>query len=510
MNVLKKNIIANFGGSIWTGLMGLASVPFFIHFMGIESYGLVGVFATLQALLGVLGTGVSNTLNREIACLAVREDHAREMRDLVRTLEIPYWALAVVIGIGVVALSPFIAYHWIEAEHLSPDNVRRAVMIMGVVIAFQWPLGFYSGGLMGLQRQVLLNGINVVMATLRGPGAVLILWLVSSEVEAFFLFQLAISVIHVVVSLLYLWRSLPLHAEAPRFRREQLFDTWRFATGLTSTTMMSILITQADKVILSRMLSLEMFGYYTLASLVSVNLHRFTTPIFTAVYPGLTNLVALGATEELANLYHKSTQLLSAIVLPTALVIASFSHELLLLWTQSPVTAEHTHLLVRVLIIGMSINSIMHMPYALQLAYGKLRLAILGSLVIVVLIVPLMIVFTEWIGAIGAAIVWLLLNIGQLTIAVPIMHRWFLTSEKWRWYLDDIGRPLLATLAVVAVGRILIQSDWHPLLLLASLAVLGCVTVLASAIAASRLDAVARLASFWAALRARNAGPEGN
>ena len=38
---------------------------------------------------------------------------------------------------------------------------------------------------------------------------------------------------------------------------------------------------QLDKVILSKILSLEMFGYYTLASMVAMSLGRLALPIFT-------------------------------------------------------------------------------------------------------------------------------------------------------------------------------------------------------------------------------------
>ena len=46
--------------------MSLAFVPLYIKFMGIESYGLVGIFVSLPALFGVLDMGLSTTLNREL------------------------------------------------------------------------------------------------------------------------------------------------------------------------------------------------------------------------------------------------------------------------------------------------------------------------------------------------------------------------------------------------------------------------------------------------------------
>jgi O-antigen/teichoic acid export membrane protein len=195
MNVLKRNIVANLGGNVWTALMGLVFVPLYIHFIGIEAYGLVGIFATLLALFALIDMGLSRTLNREMARLSVLAGKAQEMRDLVRTLEVPYLGLAVLIGVVVTVLAPLIARHWVKAESLSPATVQHAVLLMGLATALCWPLSFYSGGLTGLQRQVLLNGINMAMATLRGLGAVLVLWLVSPTVEAFFTWQMVIRVI---------------------------------------------------------------------------------------------------------------------------------------------------------------------------------------------------------------------------------------------------------------------------------------------------------------------------
>jgi O-antigen/teichoic acid export membrane protein len=501
VSVLKKNIIANFGGSMWTGLMGLVFVPLYVHFLGIEAYGLIGIFATLLAIFGLLDMGLSSTLNREMARLAVVEGNAREMRDLVRTLEIPYWAVGLLISITVIVMSPLIAYRWVNPETLSPKTVQTAIMIMGMAVAFQWPMSFYSGGLLGLQRQVLLNVINVVMATFRGLGAVFILWLVSPTVEAFFSWQIVVSVVHTGLIVFFLWRSLPDSAEPPRFRRELLLNIWRFAAGMTGITVLVTILTQLDKVILSRMLSLKMFGYYALASAVAMNLGRFVAPVFSATFPRMTNLVALGAREEMTRLYHKSAQLVSVLVLPAAVVVALFSEEILLLWTQSPETAEHTHLLVSILVMGTAIHGLMHIPYALQLASGWTRLAFLGNVVSVLLLTPLMIALTKWYGAVGAAGVWVILNVGYMFISVPIMHRRLLPAEKWRWYFEDVGRPLIAAVVVGVIGRCIIRSDWSPLLLLASLGMVSGGTLLASACAANKLEVVTRVKSFLTVLR---------
>jgi hypothetical protein len=146
--------------------------------------------------------------------------------------------------------------------------------------------------------------------------------------------------------------------------------------------------------------------------------------------------------------------------------------------------------------MGTAIHGLMHIPWALQLAFGWTRLAFFGNLVSVLLLVPLMIALTRWYGAVGAASVWVILNIGYMLIILPIMHRRLLTTEKWRWYFEDVGRPLVAAVVVAVIGCCIIRSDWSPLLLIISLGMVSGATLLASACAANQLDIVALIKSF--------------
>ena len=483
MSIVKQNILANFGGNIWVGLMSLVFVPVYIHFIGIEAFGLVGIFTSLIGVFALLDMGLSNTLNREMARLFPQKDKAREMRDLVRTLEVPYWICGLFIGIGVAALAPVIAYHWVNTENLPPSTVRMAITIMGFAIAFQWPQSFYTGGLMGLQRQGLLNGILSVMATVRGAGAVLTLWLVSPTVEAFFLWQIIVSLTKTGLLALFFWRSLPYDDQAPRFRPPLLVNIWRFATGVTGVTILATLLTQLDKIILSRMLSLEMFGYYSLAYTVAITLYRFVGPIFSAVYPRLVNLLTQGINEELSFFYHKGAQLLSVIILPTALILVFFSKEVLLLWTQNPVTTEHTYILVSILVLGTAFNGLMYIPFSLQLAAGWTSLAFFINLVSVLLLVPLMIVLTKLYGAVGAASVWVILNGGYIIFAIPIMHTRLIPNEKWRWYREDVGIPFMVSLIAASFFRLFLLTSFKGFYLFIYLALASFMTLLLTAMA---------------------------
>lgn len=474
---LKKNIGANFAGSIWQTLMGLIFIPLYIKFIGIESYGLIGILATLQTVFGLLDVGLGSTLTREIARLSVLPSKEQEMRNLVRSLEVVYWGIAIFVGIIVVSLSPLIANHWIKAGQLSPETIDQALLIMGFIIALRMPIGFYSGGLMGLQRQVLLNLINVCISTLGAAGTVLILWLVSPTIQSFLLWQIVICIINTFLLAWFFWRRLPLAEKRAVFQKQLLKGIWRFAAGMSGISILAVILTQLDKIILSKMLSLEMFGYYMLATVVAMSLGRLFTPVFYSIYPRFIQLVSTGDQEELKHFYHKSCQFMAVLILPVATVIALFSHEILLIWTQNQETADKTYLLVSIMICGTALNGLMNLPYALQLAFGWTKLSFFKNLISVVLIVPLIIYMTTHYGATGAAIVWLVLNMSDIFFVIPIMHHRLLPKEKRRWYWQDVCIPLVVAISLTGFGRVFVSGQMSQIIIILNLVVISVLTL---------------------------------
>ena len=455
-----------------------------------ESYGLLGIFTTLQIMFGLLEVGLSSTLTREMARLSALPHKEQEMHNLVRTLEIIYWGIAVFVGIAVVLLSPLITHQWIKTEQLSPKTIEYALLIMGFAMVFQMPIGFYSGGLIGLQKQVLLNIINACMSALRGVGVVLILWLVSPTIQAFLLCQLFISIINAFLLAFFLWRSLPYSENKALFQMQLLKGIWRFTAGMGGISILAVILTQLDKVILSKLLSLEMFGYYMLASMVAMSLGRIFTPVFFSIYPRFTQLVSTNSQDELIRIYHRICQFIAVLILPIAVVIALFSYEVILLWTQNPITAEKTHLLVSVLICGTALNGLMNPPYALQLAFGWTKLSVLKNIIAVILLVPLIIYSTIRYGGIGAASVWLLLNVGYVLFEIPIMHRKLLCKEKWKWYWYDVCVPLIAALSLAGLGRLFFTNSTSQIIIVVNLIIISVLTLGGTFISVSEVRSI--------------------
>ena len=476
---VRKNLVANFAGSVWTGLMSLLFIPIYVRLMGIEAYGLVGFYVTLQSMFAILDLGLSTTTNRELARLSATDGQEQTQRDLLRTVEAIYWIVAFLNGAIVLLAAGAIARLWVKPEHLSVGVIQTAVSMMGLVLLFQWPLGMYSGGLQGLQKQVQLNVINSVMAGLRGIGAVLVLWLVSPTVVAFFVWQAIVSALHTGLIAWSVWRSVG-GARGARFDLSLLETIWKFAAGMIGISLLATVLIQIDKLVVSKVLPLASFGYYTIAATVAASLYRVISPVFTAFFPRFSQLVAMNDERQLASLYHRGCAMLSVIVLPAAAFIAVFAREALLLWTQDPVTASSTHRILSVLIIGTAMNGILNLPYAIQLAYGWTKLTLVYNLVAVVLLVPgVWFLATRW-GAVGASLGWLAYNTTAVLIIPALMHRRVLRGETARFYLRDVGLPFAVAAIAAIVCRLFIDVRLPLVMLATSLAAAAAVVQLAA------------------------------
>jgi len=99
MSLIKRNLVANYLGQGWVALMGLAFIPLYIRYLGMEAYGLIGLFVLIQAWLALLDMGMTPTLNREMARFTAGAHSPQSINDLLRSLEILCFLLAPLIAV---------------------------------------------------------------------------------------------------------------------------------------------------------------------------------------------------------------------------------------------------------------------------------------------------------------------------------------------------------------------------------------------------------------------------
>lgn len=438
--------------------MGIAFIPTYIKYLGIEAYGLIGLFAVLQAWLALLDMGMTPTLNREMARYIAGVHSVISIRDLLRSIEIIALSIAFLIVFSVWFASDWLTTDWLRTEKLPEDVVAQAFSIMGVVTALRFLEAIYRSAIIGLQRQVLYNVVVSILATFRSLGAVCILAWWSPTIDVFFLWQGLVSMLTLGLLAKATYNTIPVAQRSGRFSIVELQRVGGFVGGMMGITLLALLLTQIDKILLSKLLTLSDYGYYTLATAVATSLYMLVNPIAQAWFPRLSQLHAENNQTEFVNKFHEGAQLVSVLMGSAALVMIAFAPIVLQIWTQDSELVLRSSKLTVVLALGTLLNGLTWIPYQAQLAYGWTRLTLWINVVSVTLIVPAIIWITPRYGAEGAAWVWVMLNAGYLLVGVHFMFRKILTLEKWRWYSQDLGQPLL-TATTVALTTAWLMPD---------------------------------------------------
>lgn len=436
--------------SVCSAAMTFVAIPFYIRILGPEAYGVIGFFVVLQGLFQLLDLGMAPTISRQIA-RAVTPTDREQSRNLVHSLALIYWGIGILAALLITIFAGPIADRWLKAEILSPAQIAVAVALMGLTLAAKWPTSLYSAALIGAERLPTSSMITMGAATAANIGGIVVVTLVSPTLKAFFLWQALVSLAQTLAMRHSLWRILQGTARA-RIDVNELRKMWAFSAGMTGITVAGIALSQLDKLLLSRLIPLAEFGNYMVATLVASMLLLLARPMFQTIYPRMSKLVVNRNQVELVGTYHMSTRFLASIVFPMAMAMIVYAHDFLLLWVGSPAVAASTAPSVAMLAAGSALNAVMHIPFALQLASGRVRLALGLSVTLVILMVPLIVVLTNRYGAVGGASAWFILNSVYLLGGAWLTHRTLLPGELRLWLLRDVGVPLAIATGIGATA----------------------------------------------------------
>lgn len=488
---LRRNVLASYASQIYVMLVGIVMLPALVRYMGAEAYGLVGFFLMLSTWFQLLDGGLAPTMSREAARYSAGESDEVTLRRLLRALE---GIFVLVAGVGCASLAigaEEIATSWLRVERLPIQEVTRAISLMALVIALRFVAALYKGAVTGFERIVWLGGFNATMATFRFVLVIPFFVLVGASPTEFFAYQLVVGIAEVSALAGRTYALFPARASraATPWEWAPLRAVLSFSLSIAFTSLVWVLITQTDKLLLSKLLPLGEYAYFTLAVTLANGVMMVVGPISGALLPRLTNLHSRGEEGELIRLYRAATQCIAVIACPVVFVLCLFPEQVLWIWTGNPVLARASATVLVLYALGNGFLTFAAFPYYLQFAKGNLRLHLIGNAVFLVFLIPSVLWATMRYGSSGAGWAWLLNNVACFALWVPIVHRRFVPGLHSRWLAQDVLTIAGAALLVAVAAHYMVTLSPNRWGAGAQLAALVLATFAAAAFGSSWLRA---------------------
>jgi O-antigen/teichoic acid export membrane protein len=416
-----KNIIANYLGAAATALAPMFALPWYLSELGPAQFGLLGFITTLQAILGLLDAGIGQALVREIA---VRFDHTESGRfktaSLLFCFERIYWVFALSAALVVALLAHAISTHWLNLGDLPVETGRQAVYGAAAIFAAQFPGSVYRSALVGTQAQVTLNILVSGSAIVRHAVgvAVVVGW---PTMLSYVTWHAIFSLVETLIRRKCAWSILQIKSIQVNCTMKELKHLWRSSANMSGAVLIGVLTVQMDRIVLSRMVSIEQFGYYTIAATLAIGMIQIIYPLTQAALPRAVQLRS--DPDALRVLSIKLAWMIALIVGLGGVVFIVEGSLLLHIWLRSAETVAAVHPILTVLLLGTALNAFYNVGYVNWLARNKSHRILQVNALALLLSVAVIPLLVSRLGSIGAAFGWLCINLIGLVFSLGWIKR---------------------------------------------------------------------------------------
>jgi O-antigen/teichoic acid export membrane protein len=370
----------------------------------------------------------------------------------------------VVITCGILTLIAFacadqIATHWINVgQSVNKELVVTSIRMMALVFVPHLALGLYTAGLIGLERQIQANLIQSLFVTAKS-GLVLfpIIW--RPDLSIYFSWQVTTTFLFALIARAALMTNLaaPVFTiGVPDFDRLKPYI--RFALGMFTISLIASVNTQLNKIVVSKLFSIKIFGYFTLASTIAQLPGVLTAPVGAALLPRLTALVSQGRRANLIKTYEDCSYLIASLSTCGAIAVMAFPQEILSVWLIGESFPYEVAIAARFLALGGMYLALATGPFYLGIANGHNTTSVLLGLVTLLVTVPLLQLSIARYGLLGATAPWIFVNAAALIVLTSVVHKRYYHGRSYRWWVRCTFVPITCNTVAMLFARQIVQT----------------------------------------------------
>ena len=348
-------------------LVAIFTVPPLIHGLGAERYGVLNLAWMLIGYFGLFDLGLSRALIKLVAeTLGTDED--RNLPAQVWTALFMMFGMATVGGLAMWQAGPWLVHDILKIPPALQPETLRAVSLLALAL----PILVTDAGISGvLAAHQEFGKINAVVIPLR------IFMFVGPLATLAFSHNLVTVTGVLIAGRLVAWganwflclRVMPSLRRRVTVARQAVGPLLRFGGWMTVSNVISPIMVSLDQFLIGAMISAAAVTYYATPYALATKLWILPGGLVSVLFPAFSSLLAQDR-QRAAHVFARGTKCLFLCLFPISLLLLTLAHPLLKLWLGDEF-ARHSARVLQWLVVGVFVNSLAHIPFALVQGAGK-------------------------------------------------------------------------------------------------------------------------------------------
>lgn len=452
MSRLTRNIVYNLSGQLILMVLGFVAVKYTFQHLGEDALGIIYFAATINMVLrSVLDMGMSYTTVRAVS--SHYQTEPQYIKNLIHTFSLFYWILYIIFGIFIFLFAPILIDKWLILKIIDSKTAIYAFRILSIGAFIALPISFYSSLFRGLQRMEVNNLIDVLTSVIQQLMIILVLVFRGNIFHVVWFYSFG----YILRLFIYLFVSghfFTVDSLIPMYYPEVLKRNLRFAAIMISVSVTSALHTQADKIIISKLIPIGIFGYYAFAYNTISKTSLFTGAIFQAAFPSFSSIFKSRDRLELIWQYQKLQDIVYIGLVPIFAAIIYFMLPLFS-YLLNEEAAKLLFLPTTLLCLGFYMNGTLNFCHIFAIATDKPGISARQNIYALFVILPSMVLLVRYLGLSGAALSWILYQVFGYIYGIRRIYQECLEIRVSEFYFFMLKIFLLAALTYGALWKFL-------------------------------------------------------
>jgi O-antigen/teichoic acid export membrane protein len=462
------NSVWNLVGQSSPLLLAAFAIPLLVRQLGVDRFGVLTLAWILVGYFSLFDLGIGRATTKLLAeKIALGDSEAAA--SLIWTAIFSMVLLGLCFGGMLFAMAPWLSRSGMKIPLLLQSETLRSLRCLAIAVPFVTLTCGLRGMLEAQQNFAAVNTLRIGLGAITYLGPLTVLPFSRSLVPVI----LALVIARVVSCGAHFWvcrRYIPALAQSVAWDQRAFRDLLGFGSWLTVSSIISPILVYLDRFLIGSLISISAVTYYATPSEIVTKLWVIPSALAGVLFPAFSEALAVDNQDRAASLYERGVGGTFAILFPLMLVVILFASEGLRFWLGEEFARRGTAVL-QILAIGVFVNSLANIPYALLQASGRPDLTAKLHLIEVPCYVGLFYWAVRMRGIEGAAIAWTI----RLCAEAAVLFFFSRSILKGSLAPRLTIAILAGTIALVTAG-IIGGSFAKVLFLIAALTVFGCGT----------------------------------